>query len=504
MGNSTKKWSNEKENIKESWEYEGTICKKINNNEYEYPISLFTLKGNIFIKEVNGKKEIKIQGKQRHRRNEIYNIIGEEIRIPNHKINKNTICFKIKEKYNIEFSNIIITKKDNNFAILKGENIIIKNKLNPIYANLNLYLYHHKEYNNNLYAISQIHFESSKLINHKNSEDILMNSLCGMKNLTNTCYINSSFQILIHIPQFIKIIQRYTDFEGNIIYEINKIYKEILEKYNQSRPVINPKSFVKYFKSNHSKYNNNSQMDSEMFLEELIWDINIELGNLNEQRTNDSFLKNTKNEKEINFYNYLKESELETNYEINDLFYVYFIHEKKCKLCGFKTYYYDESPGLKLNFENTKCESKIDLYTLIMNNFKEPIKLKSLILCQNCRQCRNLIETTRIAKLPKILILSLQKVNSDNTEKTPWIVKFGFEIGIREIVDIDILKNSSSRYKLFAINNHLGISPKSGHYFSQIFLEKLKTWYSFNDESVSKNEDLSPNFNNYILFYMQI
>ena len=52
MGNSTKKWSNEKENIKESWEYEGTICQKINNNEYEYPISLFTLKGNIFIKEL--------------------------------------------------------------------------------------------------------------------------------------------------------------------------------------------------------------------------------------------------------------------------------------------------------------------------------------------------------------------------------------------------------------------------------------------------------------------
>lgn len=65
----------------------------------------------------------------------------------------------------------------------------------------------------------------------KNSENILMNSLCGMKNLINACYMNSSFQILIHIPQFIKIVQRYTNFEGKVIYEINKIYKEIIEKY---------------------------------------------------------------------------------------------------------------------------------------------------------------------------------------------------------------------------------------------------------------------------------
>ena len=111
---------------------------------------------------------------------------------------------------------------------------------------------------------------------------------------------------------------------------------------------------------------------------------------------------------------------------------------------------------------------------------------------------------TRIAKLPKILILTLQKANSDNTQKIPWIVKYKPEIGIREIVDIDLLKNISSRYKIFAINNHLGNSPKSGHYFSHIFLEKSKKWYTFNDESVFKYSDLNPNFNNYILFYKQI
>ena len=504
MGNCTpKKWVNDKAkiNIKESWDYEGKIIQKLKNNIY--PMILFEIKGNIIIKEVNGKKEIEIYGKQKqnHKRNDTFNFVGEET---NNK-NENIIIFKIKDKSSVKLNNIIIIKYKNGIATLKGENVIIKKNNNYDECGLlDLDLFNHKEYINTPLEISQAHLRSSKIINHKDEQDILINSLCGMKNLTNTCYINSSFQIIIHIPEFIKIIRRNSDFEGNIIYEINKIYNKILKEYNQSRPVINPKSFVNYFKSNHLKYNNYSQMDSEMFLEELIWDINVELGNLNEERTN-SFLRDAKTDKEINFYNYLKESESETNYEINDLFYVYFVHEKKCQNCGFITYYYDETPGLKLNFENTKYKATIDLYTLIMNNFKKPIKLKSFILCQNCQQGPNIIETTRIAKLPKILILSLQKVNSDNTQKTPWNVKFCLEFGIREIVDIDLLKNSSSRYKLFAINNHLGNSPKSGHYFSQIYLEKLKAWYSFNDESVTEcYSDLTPNFSNYILFYKQI
>jgi hypothetical protein len=168
---------------------------------------------------------------------------------------------------------------------------------------------------------------------------------------------------------------------------------------------------VNYFKfnSNHPEYANYSQKDSEMFLEELIWDINIELGNLNIQRTNRLYqnINNENKEKAKNFSDYITESEIETNFEINDLFYVYFIHEKKCKECNYKTYYFDQSPGLKLNFEQTKYETQIYLSNLIKDNLNNPITFKSKIICQNCRKCLDIIETTKIVKLPKILILTL-------------------------------------------------------------------------------------------------
>ena len=52
-----------------------------------------------------------------------------------------------------------------------------------------------------------------------------------------------------------------------------------------------------------------------------------------------------------------------------------------------------------------------------MDNFKKPITIKSHILCQNCKKCLYVEEATKIAKLPQILILSLQKVNKENTKK---------------------------------------------------------------------------------------
>lgn len=502
--------------VRESWKYDGAIYYILINkytNESQ-TIKKDTLNGCIYLQQNNKRREIKIEGKIKGKKNKYYRFYGEEINNPNNnQINYNgeeKIYFKIKEEDKLfKLNDIEITKYDDGATKLTGENIYIMNEQGKKEGPYLLYLQlnNHRIYDNqsNFGKVNPSSLELLKLINTNDPQDILNNSLCGMKNLINTCYINSSLQILIHIPEFIKIIRNNSEFENNIIKEIYDIYDQILEKYKEYSPVINPKSFVNYFKSNHYTYNNYYQMDSEMFLEELIWDINIELGNLGEQRTKNLFPDNTKNEKEINFRNYINESENETHYEINDLFYVYFIHKKKCELCQYQSYYFDESPGLKLNFEHTKNLAKIDLVQLIMDNFKGDISIKSRILCQNCHKSFNVKEETRIAKLPKILILSLQKGNKENTQKIPWMVDYKEKIGIRDIVDIELVNNESARYKIFAINNHLGSTPKSGHYYSEIYLDKLKSWYSFNDESVNKESYFcQQKLNNYILFYKQI
>ena len=516
MGNKPCANTGENENmekgLKESWSYKGDIYQIIKNvfqNQEQY-MKKYSLTGNVYIIEVNKKNKIKIQVRIKNQRKK-YTFYGEEKSITKNSYNEEKLSFIISKENYFQLNIIELTKYNGGIGKLIGNNIYIieenGTKFGPLF--LDLYLKDHKEYtiekNYNFGKIKVSGFELLKVINPNDPLNIIMNSLCGMSNLINTCYINSSFQILVHIPQFINIILKYNnEFETTIIKEINDIFKQILKKYKEYSPIIDPKYFVKYFKSNHNTYNNYSQMDSEMFLEELIWDINIELGNLGEKRRKETFPKKNKSEKELNFIDYIKESENETHFEINDLFYVYFIHQKKCMYCGYLTYYFDESPGLKLNFEHTIYKSKIDLVSLIMDNFKNPITIKSRILCQNCKNCFYVIETTRIAKLPEILILSLQKVNKENTQKIPWLVEFRDRIGIRDIADIDLI-NQSCLYEIFAINNHLGNTPKSGHYFSEIYLKTLKSWYSFNDEYVDIDSDWNvPKLSNYILFYKQI
>jgi len=480
-------------NFKEIWDYSGDISYK------NYDITYGTLKGVIYIIESDYKKEIKINGSLRKKNEKIqFNLSGKESYKYNDK--NEVIVFKIDNSFSsgLSFvSDLKMTKANKDNAKI---NCLLKEKDFILLLDLKLLLKQKKEkqkvvVNNYKYLLLKL----TKPI------DVISNSLCGMNNLINTCYINSSFQILIHIPEFIQIIIENNDFEDNVIEHINIIFKMIMKNYKEFKS-IDPSIFVENFKINHSDYNNHSQKDSEMFLEELIWNINSELSILNEKRI--TYFLNTVTEKEKLFYEYITNEDEDTHYKINDLFYVCFVHEKKCKLCNYTTYYFDESVGLKLTFDNCdkfNQKKKIDLYTLVMDNYKNPIPIKSNYLCQKCNKCYNMLEVIRIAKLPKILIISLQKTNIENTKKIPWLVQYSPDLGIKEIVDIDLCQQGNCLYNLFAINNHSGYSPKSGHYYSTIYLDYLKSWFIFNDQSVNQiSEDFpSPNDNNYILFYRQ-
>jgi ubiquitin C-terminal hydrolase len=494
MGNCSTDWSNN--NIKESWDYDGDIY--IPSGEYK--IYFRKLDGIVKLKEENKKLEIEIKGKAKDYKkkiNEPFCYHGTEF----YKKNNDCILFKIKNEQNLyKFTDNIIMQRIPN----SGKRITGKLEyLNGEYVlDLELYLPKAKK------EKQSINMNNYRYILRKmtNPIDIISNSVCGMNNLINTCYINSSFQILIHVPDLVEIIRKNNYYyRNNVIANINSIFNDILKKYKEVSPVIDPSIFVKNFKKEHQEYNNYYQMDSELFLEELIWNINLILSaEMNKRHIN--FSANM-NDKEKLFWEYIKESEEDSDYRIIDLFYICFIHEKKCAntKCDYVSYYFDENTGLKLNFKKTNFRNSIDLLTLIKENYEITQTYRSTFVCPKCRKCFYIVETTRIAKLPKILIISLQKTNNENTTKIPCLVQYGDTLEIKtEFIDSELLKNGSCNYELLAINNHLGYSPKSGHYYSMIYLKKLQSWFSFNDtivESISRPE---PNLNNYILFYQQI
>ena len=96
--------------------------------------------------------------------------------------------------------------------------------------------------------------------------------------------------------------------------------------------------------------------------------------------------------------------------------------------------------------------------------------MESSFPCERFQENKFSIKT-RIARLPKILIILLRKTNEDESKKIPWIVD------LKDIVkDTLIFKKGETLYSIFAIiNNHYDYSSRSGHYSSQIYIEHFKT-----------------------------
>ena len=257
--------------------------------------------------------------------------------------------------------------------------------------------------------------------------------------------MNSSLQILFHIPEFVELMLDNKDYEDNHIYYINKIIDLFVRCYkNNFKSYIVPSPLVNYFKNNHLSFKGYGQKDSEMFLEELLWEINTELSYKNIKRPLEE--KDFYFAEQKEYYNYLKKEE--SDYKMNDLFYVCFINEKKCKNCNKVYFYFDENVGLKLNFKTISKLQSIDLTDLINDNFKLWNDIKSSIPCEKCGEF-NFQLKTRIARLPKILIIVLQKTNEDETEIIPWIVNFKNELDLKDIVKDTLIYKKEKHFILF-------------------------------------------------------
>ena len=80
---------------------------------------------------------------------------------------------------------------------------------------------HTKEDKNNEY---NNHYEENKIYTSKKDIQPIIKSKIGLNNLGETCYLNSSIQILIHIKIFIEeLISNVNPFIKNLIYHLIEI-----------------------------------------------------------------------------------------------------------------------------------------------------------------------------------------------------------------------------------------------------------------------------------------
>ena len=321
---------------------------------------------------------------------------------------------------------------------------------------------------------------------NKNSiplEDTILNSLTGFQNLGNTCYINTCLQNLIHNKKFInkflsvfKEQSNSTPISNSFYYLLTQISENNTYDKNDS---INPLIFVDTFKKLHKNFEGFQEHDTQEFCRYLLQDLNNELNQVQYPSSYKKEMVKNKTKKE-SFDLYVKDCLSKENSIITDLFIGYFSFEYKCE-CGFREYSFSQFLDLPIQMDANV--QGFDLYQMLRNNFYKTSYVDMGETCSFCRRTSKKNEIMKIAKLPNILIISLQRINPKTGMKNNANVKFYEGLDLKEIIDPETQRADYTKYDLFAISNHIG-SINTGHYYSNIKIGQ--NWYCFEDSKVYK------------------
>ena len=271
----------------------------------------------------------------------------------------------------------------------------------------------------------------------------------GLLNLGNTCFLNSSLQIILHSPLFVeyflKDIHNFTPPTNTLSYIL---FNFIMTIYSSDDRAFSPISLITKFLEKCNIFSLGEQSDSQSFYRNFITIIDNELGNLN-TCINKTF---------IGKFHY-------TN-QFNCLH----------KFCPFRDIKEVDQPFYDLFLTVPEKNSSI---TELLDETYRSQEIKS---SRKCKCGRNLILNRYTKISPNIYLgVNLQRAKiSDRKIKNV------------EITIDNIIIDSKRYYAPYAINFHTGSTMDFGHYYSYIKIDgndinsiDSGKWYCFNDSNCS-------------------
>ena len=334
----------------------------------------------------------------------------------------------------------------------------------------------------------------------------IITSKIGLKNLGNTCYMNTCLQNLIHSEYFIQNLFKYKSlisFDVNSDTPISKEFFKICEKYISLNDYdsYSPSYFKSEFGDKHRNFSGYGQQDTQEFCRILLEDMNKELNTVKVKIPYKEL--DTKNKSKIQcdkeFDDFFRKRE---NSFIMDVFYGQIINIFQCKYrdknnynayCNQETYSFEKIMDLPLLLPKKMGSLNIDD---LLDNYFEKMDIEFETKCEKCGRKSRHEKQMKFSHPPNILILSLQRI--DRGGKNEVEVNFPNELDLNKYIDNEIYKDNT-KYTLYGIGNHSG-SINFGHYYAYIKLND-KNWYEYNDSHVSSYSSTISKRSAYILFY---
>ncbi|XP_075222573.1 ubiquitin carboxyl-terminal hydrolase 8-like isoform X2 [Lycorma delicatula] len=331
--------------------------------------------------------------------------------------------------------------------------------------------------------------------------------LAGLKNLGNTCYMNSILQCISNTTELREELCKFnpggslknnqkSKTEGIIAREVEKVIRILWHGNIKHFSCYDLKTVLGRFRNS---FKGTEQQDSHEFFTILMDWLHDDL---NEPSPKGDLLGAVEETGEKAWGEFRKNN----NSIVLNLFYGQQKSTVKCDSCGKQSVTFEPFSNLSLLLPSDK-----DICTL--NECLELyLKVENITgwNCPDCKVPRSATKKVDITKLPPVLVIHFKRFTSNDClrfSSNSWcwkkqtFVNFPLENLNMRNYSVKGSEQRNESYNLYAVSNHYG-TMETGHYTAYCYNAELNRWFKFDDQEVA---DISPSEVKtsaaYILFY---
>ncbi|XP_051952951.1 ubiquitin carboxyl-terminal hydrolase 8-like [Xyrauchen texanus] len=314
--------------------------------------------------------------------------------------------------------------------------------------------------------------------------------LTGLRNLGNTCYMNSILQCLCNTVAMAEYFTRnyYQEdinranilgHKGEVVEEFSVVMKAL---WSGQYKCISPQDFKGTICKINNRFSSYEHQDSQELLLFLMDGLHEDLNKAEKRRGY--------KEEEIDHLDDVSAAELAWSKHklLNEsiivaLFQGQFKSTVQCMSCQHMSRTFETFMYLTLEMTSSSKCSLQDCLKLFSK--EERLTDSNRFYCRHCKTHRDAIKKMQIWKVPPILLVHLKRFKYDGRwrEKLQTLVDFPLDnLDLSQYVIGP--KHNLKKYNLYAVSNHYG-GMDGGHYTAYCKNPFKQRWFKFDDHDVS-------------------
>ncbi|KFO31046.1 Ubiquitin carboxyl-terminal hydrolase 2 [Fukomys damarensis] len=331
--------------------------------------------------------------------------------------------------------------------------------------------------------------------------------LAGLRNLGNTCFMNSILQCLSNTRElrdyclqrlYMRDLSHTSSTHTALMEEFAKLIQTIWTSCPND--VVSPSEFKTQIQRYAPRFVGYNQQDAQEFLRFLLDGLHNEVNRvLVKPKSNPENLDHLPDD-EKGRQMWRKYLEREDS-RIGDLFVGQLKSSLTCTDCGYCSTVFDpfwdlSLPIAKRGYPEVTLTDCMRIFTKedVLDGDEKPT-------CCRCRARKRCIKKFSIQRFPKILVLHLKRFSESRirTSKLTTFVNFPLrDLDLREFASEN---TNHAVYNLYAVSNHSG-TTMGGHYTAYCRSPVTGEWHTFNDSSVTPMSSSQVRTSDaYLLFY---